>query len=288
MGSLATHLSTFLFLFPIGLRRLLCSSSLYLQNPSHFRSKPWFLSHHKWKNVDLYALLVALPIASFSDIFLFLSIPGDPTYRFSFIKQSAVILLFWALLILIILRESVDTPLINESFLFLLAGISFVVDYWMSESGFTGVSSIVYELLGGLTLVCACSCLYLSIWPAAFLAEFFLGSGITFKGTWMLQAGLSLYTDVFVLKGCGKMSVLPGQDKADVKCDLKEDSLRGIALMNLLFIGHAIGVLVIVFGSFCLLSSNQNLRYGEASGRLLAELESDPVLRPPLPELEMD
>jgi hypothetical protein len=70
--------------------------------------------------------------------------------------------------------------------------------------GITGVSGAVYDLLGALTLLCAGCCLYLSIKPLAFFAEFLLSAGLVFKGTWVLQTGLSLYTDVFGLKGCRK------------------------------------------------------------------------------------
>lgn len=124
----------------------------------------------------------------------------------------------------------------------------------------------MYDLLGGLTLVCVVSYLYLSIWPTTFFVEFLLSSGIIFKGTWVLQAGLNLYSDTFALRGCHKMMVLPSPEMSDVRCDLEEDSLRGMALMNLLFIGHAIGVLITCFVLFGLLSSYRNLRCGEASG----------------------
>jgi hypothetical protein len=43
-----------------------------------------------------------------------------------------------------------------------------------------------------------------------------------------------------VLKGVEKMSILTAKGNADVQCDLEEDGLRGVSLMNLLFTGHAI------------------------------------------------
>lgn len=172
--------------------------------------------------------------------------------------------------------------------MFVLAGVSFLVEYFIDGNGFTGVSSIVYELLGNLTLVCAFSCLYLSIKPTSFLADFFLSSGLIFKGTWVLQAGMNLYTNTFGLKGCHIMSLLPNQDKVDIKCDLDEDSSRGIALMNFLFVGHAIVVLASCFGLFGLLSCNQGLRCNEGGGPLLANVESHSMLMQPLPELEME
>ncbi|CBI23705.3 unnamed protein product, partial [Vitis vinifera] len=168
---------------------------------------------------------------------LLLSLPQKPFSIQVEIMRSLVILLFWILAVLIVLRENFDHILIHESLVFVFAAISFVAEYSVIGKGINGLGEAVYEWLGGLTLLCAASCLYLSIRPTAFFAEFLLCSGIVFKGTWLLQAGLSLYSDVFSLKGCHKFLT-------DVVCDLEEDSLRGVALMNLLFIGHAIGVLI--------------------------------------------
>ncbi|XP_004147163.1 uncharacterized protein LOC101208255 isoform X2 [Cucumis sativus] len=218
MASLATDLSASLFLIPIGLRRLLCSSSIYLNNPSLYRSKTWYLSEPKWKNFDLYSLILLLPIAAFSEIFLFLAFSGNPTYKFAFSQQSLAIFFFWALAILIVLRENVD-PLL---------------------------------------------------------------------GTWLFQVGLSLYTKAFALKGCRAMLVLPATGDGFVHCDLEEDGLRGIALMNLIFIGHAFLVLILGLGLVCLLSSNRKFRFGEASGPLLAELGPGTMLIRSSPEIEMD
>ncbi|XP_010670951.2 uncharacterized protein LOC104887882 [Beta vulgaris subsp. vulgaris] len=289
MGSLATHFSTFLFFSPLGLRRLYSSFSLFLKDPSHYRSKPWFFMDPKWKNFDLYALLITLPIAVLSDFFIFLSFSGHPTYRFTFLQYGAVIFLFWVLLILINLRENYDLFAINECFLFVLSGVFFLVEYFIvGNGGFTGVSSNVYGLLGNVTLVCAFCCLYLSIKPTSFLADFVLSSGMVFKGTWVLQAGLNLYTSTFGLKGCQEISLSLNQENVDVKCDLNEDSLRGIALMKLLFVWHAIVVTISCFGLFGLLSCKENLRCGEGSGPLLAKIESHSMLMQQLPDLELE
>ncbi|XP_068328141.1 uncharacterized protein [Pyrus communis] len=288
MASLATHFSAFALLFPIGLRRLICSSALYLKNPSLYRSKAWYFSEPKWKNFDLYSLTIALPIASFSEIFIFLAFSGHPTYRFAFFQQSAAIFMFWALVLLIIFRENIDPLNFNEGFVFVFAAVSFFVEYSVIGKGISGLGGAVYDMLAALTLICAFSCLYLSIRPCSFFAEFFLSSGLIFKGTWILQLGLSLYTDAFGLNGCKKMSVWPNQDNAEWKCDLEEDGLRGVAVMMLLFIGHAIAVLVLSFVLFALLASNWNLQGGEGSGPFLAQLDSEHVLMPPGGEIELE
>ncbi|XP_022760338.1 uncharacterized protein LOC111306746 isoform X2 [Durio zibethinus] len=151
-----------------------------------------------------------------------------------------------------------------------------------------GLGTVVYELLAQLTLLCAGSCLVLSVKPTAFFAEFLLSIGLVFKGTWLLQAGLCLYTDAFVLKGCTKMVLLPGSPNADVHCELEADGIRGVALVNLLFVVHAIGVVIAGFVVFWLLSRFRNLRCGEASGPLLAGLEPESTLMRLSRELEME
>ncbi|XWS39142.1 hypothetical protein CRYUN_Cryun18bG0024800 [Craigia yunnanensis] len=70
------------------------------------------------------------------------------------------------------------------------------------------------------------------------------------------------------------MVVLPDSPNADVRCELEEDGMMGVALVNLLFVIRAIGIVIASFVVFGLLSSFRNLRCGEASGPLLAQLES--------------
>ncbi|KAK7820639.1 hypothetical protein CFP56_038645, partial [Quercus suber] len=270
---------SFLFLIPLGIRRLLFSSSLYLKNPSVYRSKPWYFSEPRWKNFDFYTLIIALPIASFSEFFFFLTFSGHPTYRFAFFHQAFTLFLFWVFILLVISREHTDPLLINESFVFLFAGISFLIEFSVIGKGITGVFASVYDLLAGLTLLCAASCFYLSVKPAAFFAEFLLSFGLVLKGTWVLQTGLSL---------CRKMSVMLAKGDADVQCDLEEDGLRGVALMHFLFTVHAALVFVVTIVLFGLSSSNRNLRRGEASGPLLEELESETMQLRTLSELELE
>ncbi|PIN11534.1 hypothetical protein CDL12_15859 [Handroanthus impetiginosus] len=288
MASLATHFTASLFLCPLGLRRLICSVSLYLRNPSIYRSRIWYFSEPKWKNFDLYALLIVLPVASLSHIFIFLAFSDNPTYRFSFLQQSFVILFFWAILVLIVLKESLDLSSVPENFVFIFAGIAFLVEFYMCGRGVVGLGGGVYRILGGLAVLCAACCVYLSVRPSAFFAEFLLSSGLVLKGTWVLQVGLSLYSDAFGLKGCDKISELTlAKGEVDVKCELQDDMWRGMILMNLLFIGHVIMVIFISFLLFGVLHRYRNVRYGEGTG-LLAEIGSESMLMHPLPELEME
>ncbi|KAL8481072.1 hypothetical protein ACS0TY_027561 [Phlomoides rotata] len=289
MASLATHFTASLFLCPLGFRRLLCSFSLYLRDPSLYRSRTWYFSEPKWKNLDIYTLVIFLPIASLFNVFIFLATSGNPAYRFSFLQQSFVIIFFWVVLILIILKEKYDLFSLPENLVFIFAAIAFLIEFYMSGRGFFGLGGWVYGILGGLAFFCATCCVYLSIKPSAFFAEFLLSSGLFLKGTWVLQVGLSLYTDVFGLKGCSKISELTlTKGETDVKCELDEHMFRGIALLNLVFVGHVIMVVVISFTLFGVLNRCANVRRGEGSGLSLGEIGSESMLMHPLPDLEME
>ncbi|KAJ0092954.1 hypothetical protein Patl1_25674 [Pistacia atlantica] len=168
--------------------------------------------------------------------------------------QSASLFLFWVLIIIIVFRETYDAFIVNESFAFLFVGISFLVEYSVVGKGIVGLGGEAYNLLG----------------------------------TWLLQSGFSLYTDTFAFKGCQKISLSTASDFIDSKCNLEEDGLRGVALINLLFVAHAIVVFIGSSVLFGLLSSHKNLRHGEASGPLLAQLEPDSSLMRPVPEFELE
>ncbi|KAK6161224.1 hypothetical protein DH2020_004605 [Rehmannia glutinosa] len=164
-------------------------------------------------------------------------------------------------LVLVILKESLDLFSLPESFVFLFAGIAFLVEFYMTGRGVAN----------------------------GFFAEFILSSGLVLKGTWVLQVGLSLYTDAFGFKGCHKISgVTLAKGDADIKCELEDDMWRGIVLMNFLFVGHVIVVMFAGFVLFGLLNRYTNMRCGETSGLLLAEIGSESMLMHPLPELEME
>ncbi|KAL7594381.1 uncharacterized protein LOC111908097 isoform X1 [Lactuca sativa] len=201
--------------------------------------------------------------------------------------QSVVVFLFWVLLIFIAIKEFIDPIAMPEHFIFVFAGVAFLIEYLMNGKGIVGLGELEYSFLGGLTLVCSAACFFLSLKPSAYFADFLLSSGLVLKGTWVLQVGLSLYTDAFAFKGCGKVVIAPsqGQGNTDVKCDLEEDKLRGMALMNLLFVVHSIMVLIMCFVLLGLLSRNK-VRPGDPP--IMAQLDSDRMLMHPLPALEME
>ncbi|XP_068651036.1 uncharacterized protein [Aristolochia californica] len=288
MASLPTHFSAFVFLFPIGFRRLLSSFSLYLKSPALYRSRVWYLSESKWKNLDLYGILIILPIAAFSEVFWFLTFSGHPTYRFAFFQQSAVLSLFWLVAFAIVLRENFDIFLLHENLIFLFAAIAFLVEYSVIGLGITGLGGHVYALLSACTLLCAASCLFLAVRPTAFFADVALSSGIVFKATWVLQAGLSLFSDTFVPRGCKSIPVSLALEKTDVDCVLDEDRLRGLALINFLFVIHALAIFLLIFLGFGSVSWKGKMRCGGLGSLTMSEIESENLVMRHVPEFELE
>ncbi|KAI4342682.1 hypothetical protein MLD38_027275 [Melastoma candidum] len=306
MVSLALHVAAFFILFPTGLNRLIAatlsflychpssSSSSSTSHPS-FISKPWWFFLHDLptaaqsrsnrhdnlnfliKKLDFFALLVSLPLASLTHIFLFLSVPSShsPAYRFSFLLFSSSIFLFWVLFLHVLVKYFFlhdNSGLVRDEYLFIFAGVCFSVEYWMIGRGMDGLAGEFYGILGWVSLVCCGCCLVLGVKPSAFFAEHGLCCGLMVKGTWGLQVGLNMGTDGgwFAWKGCERVGVVGvGELDVGLKCDVEQDGLRGLALMRLSFVWHVIGVLVGSLVLFWVLSMKGSSRLGDARGPLL-------------------
>lgn len=278
MGSLPAHIgAAVLLLLPAGLRRLYSSAAHHLRSPSPSPSLPWYLSPSKPLNLDLYALLLLLPLSSFSYLFLSLSLS---TLRLPLLHHSALLFLFWLLPLLVALRRHLPLP---HPLLFLLAAAAFLLDYASASSvGCTGVAARAYRLLAATTLACAAACLALAARPAAFFADVALSAGVVLKGTWLLQAGLLLFSDAFAPGGCGRMTA--GGDR-DVVCVLEEDRMRGVAMVDLLFVLHVVGVVVVVLGVLWL---HRGLGRGNGLASMAEEGQSDGLLMRSEPAFDFD
>lgn len=197
-------------------------------------------------------------------------------------------LLFWVLLILICLKESYKLAVIPENFLYLYAGVSFLIERTMTGEGVSGYGEVMYDWLGGLASVCAACCLFLSVRPSVFFAEFLLSFGMMLKGTWVLQVGLSLYADTFLFRGCERVPLSVANGRNYINCELDEDKYRSEALVNLMFMGHVIVVLIVSFLLLGLLCRSYNRSSYQSSGQLLAGFDVDSSVVRPVAELELD
>lgn len=313
---MATHISAFFLLFPIGVRRLLSAYSHHLRlttfpHAHYYVAKPWYFAGsestsavaptgrrqhqhqdqhnqqqqqllHLLKDIDLYALLVALPIAAFSELFLFLTL-APPMQRLPFSHQSAALALFWLLLLAISLRYCLQASAsFPDDVAFALAALAFLVELFLTGwGGGTGpIEGRIYGLLSLLTLSCAAACMVLAAHRSAFAADVALSAALAFKGTWVLQAGWCLFG--VPPKGCHRSAV--GTAAAGLVCELDEDQLRGVALVDLLFAVHAVGI---AGGCLALLWAVARRANRAAAGE--TESSSSAMMRPMIPpELEMD
>ncbi|KAG1361491.1 hypothetical protein COCNU_09G009540 [Cocos nucifera] len=260
MGSVAGHSWAFVFLFPIGIRRLWSSLSHHVRSPPpSFRSRPWYLSpDHNLLNTDLYALLLALPVAAIADLLL-----AAPL-------RAAAATIYWLLLLLVPLAPRFPLP---DELAFLLAALAFLADVALSplSPSAPALDARARDLSSLPTLACAATCLALVARPAAIAADVALSLALAFKGSWALQAGLALF--VLPPRGCHRGA-------GGLECELEEDRLRGVALLDLLFAGNAVGIAAACVGIYWAVTRSIN-RSAEAEA-MMAMLMMNP------PDLELD
>lgn len=260
MGSLAGHNWAFVFLIPIGIRRLWLSLSHHARSPPQSsRSWPWYLSpDHNLRNADLYALLLALPVAAIADLLL-----AAPL-------RAAAAILFWLLLLLLPLAPRLPLP---DELAFLLAALTFLADLALSplSPSVPALDARAHDLSSLPTLACAAACLTLAARPTAIAADVALSLGLAFNGSWALQAGLVLFA--LPPRGCRRSA-------AGLECELEEDRLRGVALLDLLFACNAVAIAAACVGIYWAVTRSIN-QSAEAEA-MMARLMMNP------PDLELD
>lgn len=198
MTSLASHISAFLFLFPVGLCRISSTTTLLLQYPatSSYKARPWYFSTHTNPhlrllcNADFYALLLFLPVAAFSYILLFLTLDHLP-----FILCAAVSSLFFLLLLVHCIAPR---SLVPDDVVFFLAALAFLADYGLSTVPYTEIAARTCRYSSFLTIACSVACMIMAVRQSLVAADYALGIGLALKGTWALQASHNI---AFILYG---------------------------------------------------------------------------------------
>uniref|UniRef100_A0A0D6R287 Uncharacterized protein n=1 Tax=Araucaria cunninghamii TaxID=56994 RepID=A0A0D6R287_ARACU len=302
MGSLIGHVAASFILCTAGIRHLACSFSSYAKSPRQYTGKPWYLLGNRWKNVDLWILLLFLPIATiFQVVWSFTSQPlANSAYRVAQLDQAAILVAFWVIAIALYLSRRTEILPVGEELVFFIEGIAFVVEWmaltlaskeWMalaSKEG-AGLEAKCYNLLGWVSVVCGSSCLVLACRPGipgSLWAEVSLGGGLTLQGTWLLQSGLTFLSTLLMPQGCHRSSAY-----AAVQCDLEEDKRRAAALLDLAFICHTL--LVLILGIFlCWIVGHKHgfifPKDGDYTPISAAETESELVQMQPLPKFDIE
>ncbi|KAL2649885.1 hypothetical protein R1flu_018013 [Riccia fluitans] len=261
MGTLTGHMIPAFFFFTFGLWHLFSASVSYLRHPRDYCARAWqpvpFVTG-KLRSLELYVLLITIPIAIFYELEISTSFsPFEdgviPIYRIASFQHSVVLLMFWLFAALVLISESSSALPLPYELPFVLIGLAFLVELTVmgqEASLNAGLEGKCYTLLSfaiGVSAVCA----FLLAWqPRAFFVDFMFCMSLLLQGTWLFQIGLSLYVEDFIPEGCHRLQDLPVGVNGSTQCDLEEAKLRARGLMAFAFNCHV--TLVVLFGVFAL------------------------------------
>lgn len=132
------------------------------------------------------------------------------------------------------------------------------------------------QLLGVVAFVCAGSCLLLAWRPKAFFVNLVLCVSISLQGTWLLQIGLSLFSDRFLPEGCHRLT------SGFTQCDVDASKLRAKALMDLAFMIHVMVVIFVFVLAYALISKGAGYKRNGGYDALETNGEPDHLQMKPL------
>eukprot|EP00252_Welwitschia_mirabilis_P020553 TRINITY_DN5064_c0_g1_i1.p1 TRINITY_DN5064_c0_g1~~TRINITY_DN5064_c0_g1_i1.p1 ORF type:complete len:287 (-),score=8.90 TRINITY_DN5064_c0_g1_i1:286-1146(-) len=258
MGSLHLFIIASFLLISAGIRHLACSISSRLKSSCQYSARPWYFSDQNKKNFDIFIILLLLPIGAFSEIYSYFTWNGTATVAVSFLDQAVLLFAFWIICIFIFMIRNSETLAFAAELIFFAAGFVFLLESLVVKRGVSGLEFEWYNRLSFISLICAASCFILAFNLNVFLAELGLGWGLVLQGTWILQTGLSLFIPLFIPRGCHRLSEKPANGESPVLCTLDEETLRAVALIDVLFICYSFFVLLCTVAVLLLSVRNQN------------------------------
>ncbi|KAI4375734.1 hypothetical protein MLD38_013566 [Melastoma candidum] len=245
------HLFAAVTLISLGLHHLVSTTRNFLKSPTAFLAKPYHpfpSSDPRLKHLPLYLTALSLLAASFRyALSSSLSDPlirgSSPVHHFLSLLTSSVLLLFLLLTFLPLF------PLVPSDLVFASAAAAF----FLLSSASSAASSALLSLLQAklfstsslLSLLSSLSCLILSLRPSSFVADVVLAASVCLQGFWNLQTGLSLYVESFIPEGCHLLLDVASGVEGSTKCDVEESGLRAAALLDVVFVGYVIVVVLI-------------------------------------------
>ncbi|KAG5252126.1 protein CbbY [Salix suchowensis] len=244
-GGVFYHIFSSAALVSLALYHLVSATTTYLKSPLAYVAKPYHpvSSSHRFKYLQLYLLITCLLIAfahqtlisSDSDPLLKGS---TPVHRFTSLQSAAVLFLFLILSLSLLISDATSLlPLPSDLFFALASATSDL------QAKCDSVSAQISALAALLCLILACQ-------PRMFVADVGLGGAVCLQGLWMLQTGLSLYVDAFIPDGCHKLLDVVSGVEGSTKCELEDSRLRAVAILDLVFVVHAMFVVLIVMVTY--------------------------------------
>ncbi|XP_021298008.1 uncharacterized protein LOC110426982 [Herrania umbratica] len=260
-------------LLTLGLYHLICTTRNFLKSQQFYSAKPFhpfpFSSNLRLKYLPLYLLIVCLFIAFLHQSFI--SFDPDPllkgrtpVHRFTTLHSAAVLFLFFILSVSILISESTSLLPLPSDLFFALASALFFLQYSVSTAAASVQTSDLQakcdSLSARVSSLASLMCLILACHPKLFIAEVGLGAALCLQGLWELQTGLSLYVEAFIPEGCHKLLDVVSGVEGSTKCDLDESRLRAVAILDLVFVVHAMFVVIIVMLTYALVAKTVGMR----------------------------
>lgn len=228
-------------LIVVSVWHLICSCKSYLRSPALFYAKTW-QPCSRVRHGELYAELVAMVGATVYQAIALSSLQKGSTAQILALQQLVMLLFFMAALLLILISEATLALPLPQDANFLLLGIAFWVEWFViyrsSSDPQLALEHESFHILAALAALSASACFLLAWRPHSFLVSITFSSSLSLQGTWLLQLGFSLYSEIFLPEGCHRLS------SKSTQCDVEAAGLRAVALMDLAFVIH---VLVVVF-----------------------------------------
>ncbi|KAH7445578.1 hypothetical protein KP509_01G015600 [Ceratopteris richardii] len=159
-----------------------------------------------------------------------------------------MLVFFIVVFFLILVNESTLAFSLPQDFNFLLLGFSFSVESFVAVCSATDPNLLFelesFRILAALAGFSALTCFLLAWKPVSFMVSITFSASLALQGSWLLQMGLSLYSDEFLPEGCHHLS------NGHTQCDIAVADHRAVALMDLLLIIHIICILLVFVAAY--------------------------------------
>lgn len=166
MGTLVGHIASSVVLVIVGLWHLVSVFTNYMKSPRDYIAKAWHPANwlpHRGKHVELYLLLMFIPMAVFYELGISTSfrpmVDGViPKNRVASFEHSTTLVMFWMYAVIVLLSDTTSVLPLPTDASFLFASIAFGLE-WISVSHQaarnSGLESQCNLLLAYVAALCA-------------------------------------------------------------------------------------------------------------------------------------
>ncbi|XP_073135421.1 uncharacterized protein [Henckelia pumila] len=262
-------------LVSLGLYHLVSATKHHLKSPRDYAAKLYHpfpnsnQQHRFLRYLQLHLVIVFLFIALIHQ--LIVSSDADPllkgrtpVHRLISLQSAAVIFCFILLSAAVLVSEATSLLPLPSDLFFAIASALFFLQYSLSASDAAVQTSDLQakcdSVAAHVSALSSALCLVLCCEPKLYAADAALGASFCLQGLWALQTGLSLYVDAFIPEGCHKLLDVVSGVEGSTKCELDDSKLRAVAVLDLMFVLHALFVLAIFIVTYAVIAKTLGIR----------------------------